>query len=106
MGLALVLRFVKKPGSRQPVPVAEPRIAAVAQWLEKCWKRGWLFALFLVAATLIAYRSASLAGFIWDDGALLLNNDLIKQPDGWWRCWCSKGIDYVPATSTSFWLEW
>jgi tetratricopeptide (TPR) repeat protein len=103
---ALDLRFVKEPESRQPVPVAVRANSPVAQWLEKRWRRGWLFALFLVAATLIAYQSVWHAGFIWDDGPLLLNNDLVKQPDGWWRFWITKGVDYVPTTSTTFWLEW
>ncbi|MGA2539998.1 MAG: tetratricopeptide repeat protein [Verrucomicrobiota bacterium] len=97
---------MKAPDTRQPVQAAATPKSSVAQWLEKCWNRGWLFALVLVAATLIAYQSVSHAGFIWDDGSLLLHNDLVKQPDGWWRCWLSKGIDYVPATSTTFWLEW
>jgi Flp pilus assembly protein TadD len=72
----------------------------------KEWCSGWLFALFIAAATLMAYQPVWRAGFIWDDGFLVFKNVLVQQADGWWRVWCSRGIDYVPATSTTFWLEW
>jgi tetratricopeptide (TPR) repeat protein len=97
---------VKKAQSRPSAETAANQSSSATQWLEKWWKEGWLFVLFLVGATLIAYQPVWHAGFLWDDGALLLNNPLIKQPDGWWRVWFTKGIDYVPATSMTFWLEW
>ncbi len=103
---ALVSASVKRKGSGQPIQAAGTRQSAVAFWLEKCRGRDWLFLIFLAGATLIAYLPVCHAGFLWDDGALLLNNDVVKQPDGWWRVWCTKGADYVPVTSTSFWLEW
>ena len=84
---------------------SKPRLAPW-QWLEERWRRGWLFALFLVIATLIAYQPIWHAGYIWDDGILLLENDMVKRPDGWWQLWFTKGVDFVPVTISSFWLEW
>ena len=71
------------------------------------WNREWLWGLFLVAATFLVYQPVWHAGFIWDDDDFLLNNPLIKQPDGWFRFWCTAITpDYFPMTSTSLWLEW
>jgi len=71
------------------------------------WQRGWVFGLFLMAITLIAYLPVWHAGFLWDDDLLLTNNPLIRQPDGWYRFWLTTQTpDYFPLTSTSFWLEW
>ena len=68
---------------------------------------GWLFVLFLVAATLIAYLPVWHAGFIWDDDILLTANPLIKDPHGWWRFWVTtRTPDYFPVFSSTFWLEW
>ena len=69
--------------------------------------RNWLFGLFLIAATLIAYLPVWHASFIWDDDVLLTASPLIKDPHGWYRFWCTTTTpDYCPVTSTSFWLEW
>jgi protein O-mannosyl-transferase len=71
------------------------------------WDAPWLFGLFLVAATLIAYLPVWRAGFIWDDDILLTRNLLIKDPHGWYHFWCATTTpDYFPMTSTSLWLEW
>jgi tetratricopeptide (TPR) repeat protein len=70
------------------------------------WRKDWLFCLLLLAVTIIAYQPVWHAGFIWDDDVLLLNNPLIKLANGWWRVWFARSNDYVPATSTTFWLEW
>ena len=69
--------------------------------------RDWLFGLLLVGATLLAYQPVWHAGFIWDDDAFLVNNALIKKTDGLYRFWFTgEAADYVPATSTTLWLEW
>jgi tetratricopeptide (TPR) repeat protein len=67
----------------------------------------WLFAFFLAVVTLVAYQRLWHAGFIWDDDAMLLDNPLIRQAGGWWQAWFNRaGNDFVPATITSYWLEW
>ncbi len=71
------------------------------------WNRGWVFCLFVIAASLIAYAPVWHGGFIWDDDMLLTANPLIKAPDGWWRFWCTtKTPDYFPVMSSTFWLQW
>ncbi len=97
---------MKKSGKAKTVAVATQPPQTPKRWLKECWQRGWLFALFLVFATLVAYQPVWHAGFIWDDGILLLENDMVKRPDGWWHLWFTKGVDYVPVTISSFWLEW
>jgi Flp pilus assembly protein TadD len=71
------------------------------------WNRGWIFILFLVTATLMAYLPVWHAGFVWDDDILLTANPLIKDPHGWYRFWfTTKTPDYFPVMSSAFWLEW
>ena len=88
------------------MPAAGASQKGLAQWLQRQWQRGWLFALVLIAATLAAYQSIAHAGFLWDDSALLGANDLIRSPQGWWQVWTERRLDYLPATSLTFWLEW
>jgi tetratricopeptide (TPR) repeat protein len=69
--------------------------------------RNWLLGLGLVAATLVVYLPALHCGFIWDDYSLVINNPLIKSPDGLYRFWCTmEAPDYWPMTSSMWWLEW
>jgi tetratricopeptide (TPR) repeat protein len=67
----------------------------------------WVFGLFLMAATMIAYLPMWHAGFLWDDDVLLTANPLIKSPHGWYQFWfTTKTPDYFPIMSSAFWLEW
>src|SRR5271157_4059147 len=70
------------------------------------WQQDWFFFVLLAVAAFLAYQPVWHGGFLWDDSVLLTNNPLIKQADGWWRIWCESVTDYVPATLTTFWLEW
>lgn len=70
------------------------------------WQTGWFFFVLLAGATFLAYQPVWHGGFIWDDAVLVTSNPLIKDAGGWWRVWCEKYLDYVPATSSTFWLEW
>jgi protein O-mannosyl-transferase len=69
-------------------------------------RQQWAFIILLAAATFLAYQPVWHAGFIWDDNMLLMGNPMVKQGDGWWRVWCAQFIDYIPAVSFSWWLEW
>src|SRR5438093_701935 len=61
----------------------------------------------IVLLTFLAYLPAIRGGFIWDDDAMVIRNPLLWQPDGLRHIWfSSEHPDYVPATLTSFWLEW
>ncbi len=79
----------------------------IVKFLPSSWRHGWLYGLFLVAATLIAYGPVWHAGFIWDDDTFLTDNPVIKSADGLYRLWCTASTpDYFPMTSSLLWLEW
>src|SRR3954470_2299256 len=71
-------------------------------------RRDWFAAAILVVLTVIVYLPAIVhGGFIWDDNALLTDNATIKDNSGLYTIWfTTKLVDYVPLTSTSFWIEW
>jgi tetratricopeptide (TPR) repeat protein len=73
-----------------------------ARWISH---RQSLLALFLVAATVIAYLSVWRAGFIWDDDLHLTKNPCIVGPIGFKGIWTSAAAMYYPLVSTSFWLQ-
>jgi Flp pilus assembly protein TadD len=90
----------KNPGQRQ----ADRRVSSPPP---ASWQRDRLFALFIIAATLLAYLPMWHAGFIWDDGLLLTANPLIKTHDGLYQFWfTTKAPDYLPLMSSFFWVEW
>src|ERR1700733_14667643 len=71
------------------------------------WRQAWLFGLFLVGLTIIAYHPAWHAGFIWDDDVYVTQNPLLTAPDGLWRIWFSldSPSQYFPLTYTTFYVE-
>jgi len=78
------------------------------EWAPGFWsRRDWVFALFLVAAVVIAYQPVWHAGFIWDDDHYVVNNPLLTAPDGLWRIWFSydSPSQYFPLIYTTFRVE-
>ena len=69
--------------------------------------RALIFAVVLVAVTLLAYRPAWHGGFLWDDDAYIINNELLTAPDGWQRIWFSldSPSQYFPLTYSTFRIE-
>jgi Flp pilus assembly protein TadD len=69
--------------------------------------RALLFAVVLAAVTIFAYRPAWHGGFLWDDDAYIINNELLTAPDGWWRIWFSldSPSQYFPLTYSTFRIE-
>jgi tetratricopeptide (TPR) repeat protein len=69
--------------------------------------RGFLASL-LVAMTLVAYRPAFDAGFIWDDDDYVTQNPVLPAPDGLRRIWLDYGAtpQYYPMVHSSYWLEY
>jgi protein O-mannosyl-transferase len=69
--------------------------------------RGWIFAVVLAAVTIFAYRPAWHGGFLWDDDAYIINNELLTAPDGWQRIWFSldSPSQYFPFTYSTFRIE-
>jgi tetratricopeptide (TPR) repeat protein len=110
----------KPPGNEQAKPPAlsarRPGVSEREKAMEdhgsmgfvpSAWCRDWLFGLFIVIFTLIAYGPAQRAGFIWDDDQYLTSNPLLTAPDGLRRIWFSldSPSQYFPLTYTTFYLE-
>jgi tetratricopeptide (TPR) repeat protein len=66
----------------------------------------WGFVLLLV--TVLAYRHAWTAGYIWDDDIYVTQNQLLTAPDGLRRIWFSldSPSQYFPLVYTTFRLEY
>ena len=86
----------------------EMEINGVAECLLIPWRKGWLFALFLLIATLLAYQPVWHADFIWDDDVYVTDNTLLHSLDGLRQIWFTPGatVQYYPLTFTTFWLEY
>src|SRR5215469_13130020 len=69
--------------------------------------RALIFAFVLAAVTILAYRPAWHGGFLWDDDAYIINNELLTAPDGWQRIWFSldSPSQYFPFTYSTFRIE-
>jgi Flp pilus assembly protein TadD len=69
--------------------------------------RAWIFAAVLAAVTILVYRPAWHGGFLWDDDAYIINNELLTAPDGWQRIWFSldSPSQYFPFTYSTFRIE-
>jgi protein O-mannosyl-transferase len=66
-----------------------------------------IFAVVLVAVTILAYRPAWHGGFLWDDDDYIIKNELLTAPDGWHRIWFSldSPSQYFPFTYSTFRIE-
>lgn len=69
--------------------------------------RALIFAVVLAAVTIFAYQPAWHGGFLWDDDAYIINNELLTAPDGWQRIWFSldSPSQYFPLTYSTFRIE-
>src|SRR6266850_3820183 len=69
--------------------------------------RALIFAVALAAVTIFAYQPAWHGGFLWDDDAYIINNELLTAPHGWQRMWFSldSPSQYFPLTYTAFRIE-
>jgi protein O-mannosyl-transferase len=69
--------------------------------------RALIFAVVLVAVTILAYRPAWHGGFLWDDDDYIVNNELLTAPGGWQRIWFSldSPSQYFPFTYSTFRIE-
>ncbi|MGB9625097.1 MAG: hypothetical protein ACPMAQ_09570, partial [Phycisphaerae bacterium] len=76
--------------------------------IRKAWP-GWLGALLLILATVLAYIPAMQAKFIWDDDAYVYNSDhdVIKDPAGLKRIWTTAATpQWYPLVFTTYWFEY
>ncbi len=61
----------------------------------------------ILLITVITYLPAWQDGFVFDDGTLILHNQLLKAPDGLQRIWfTTEAPDYYPLTWSLLWFEW
>ncbi len=71
------------------------------------WRyRNWLFPLFLLLATFVAYRPAWHAGFVWNDETCVTQNPDMLSFQGLERIWFNAGKQYYPLTYSTFWLQY
>jgi hypothetical protein len=70
-------------------------------------KRDWFFCLILAVVTILAYQHAWNGGFLWDDDAYIINNELLTAANGWQRIWFSldSPSQYFPFTYSTFRIE-
>lgn len=67
----------------------------------------WWAGVAILLLTIVVYWPAYSASFHWDDDQLITENPLITQPGGLWKIWFStEPLDYIPLTSTLFWIEY
>jgi protein O-mannosyl-transferase len=61
----------------------------------------------LVLMIFIAYWPAMRGGFVFDDCALISQNQLIHADNGLYRIWfTSDAVDYWPITYSTWWFQW
>jgi protein O-mannosyl-transferase len=79
----------------------------VARRIDSPRNRALIFCAVLAAVTIFAYRPAWHGGFLWDDDAYIINNELLTAPDGWQRIWFSldSPSQYFPLTYSTFRIE-
>lgn len=68
----------------------------------------YLPAVGLMLLALFAFSPAAINGYVWDDDALLTNNENIRTLAGIWKCWFdpTANLDYYPMTYTSWYFEY
>ena len=72
------------------------------------WKRGWLFGLLLVLATVLAYLPALQGKFVWDDDFWTTRlSVLLRDFSGLRAMWCDPTAlqQYYPLAGTTFWSD-
>jgi len=64
--------------------------------------------LMLILLSVLPCLPALQGDFIWDDVTIyIVNNDLLRAPDGLYRFWLTNDPpDYYPLTYSTFWIEW
>jgi tetratricopeptide (TPR) repeat protein len=95
-----------QPAELSAIP-SRPAANGIEEILSPPSRRGWLFCVFLLAATFIAYQPVWHAGFVWDDNQYVTGNVTLHSLDGLRRIWFELGatVQYYPLTFTSFWVE-
>jgi len=85
-----------------------PETDKVVDFLTSSPHRWWLFGLFLVFATILAYQPIWHAGFIWDDDHYVTGNLTLRSLKGLWQIWFVPGAtpQYYPMAFTGFWVEY
>jgi tetratricopeptide (TPR) repeat protein len=71
-------------------------------------RQDFLWGFILLLVTVLAYRHAWTAGYIWDDDVYVTQNPLLTAPDGLRRIWFSldSPSQYFPLVYTTFRLEY
>ena len=101
-GATLGLAQEEKPADRAATEGGDATSSSRSKWAGP-----WVFGVFLIVATALAYRPAWNGGYIWDDDCYVSQNMLLSAPDGLKRIWFSldSPSQYFPLTYTTFRLE-
>jgi tetratricopeptide (TPR) repeat protein len=81
----------------------------ITKYVRSSWNLGWLFGLFLVVTTLVAYLPALSGKFVWDDDFWTTKiAGLLRDVSGLGVMWCQFTAlqQYYPLTGTTFWLDY
>jgi tetratricopeptide (TPR) repeat protein len=75
--------------------------------MKATWKSTILPGALLVLMIFVLYWPAMRGGFLFDDCALVSQNQLIHADNGLYRIWfTSDAVDYWPITYSAWWFEW
>ena len=54
-----------------------------------------------------AFSPAMHGGWVWDDHSEIVDNPVVHDPAGWWKCWVApETLDYFPLKTTVQWVQW
>jgi tetratricopeptide (TPR) repeat protein len=68
----------------------------------------WLQAALIIAAGWFVYSPALQGTFLWDDRIDIVENILLRTPDGLWKIWTQPALlyDFYPIKHTVQWVQW
>ena len=87
----------------KPAPADVALGVAWADW------RAWLpQTLLIIAAGLWIYGPALTGGWLWDDDHYITENQIVQNPDGFWKVWVTEDWQgtYYPLNAFVEWLQW
>jgi hypothetical protein len=76
--------------------------------MKDSWKQIGLWAGLILAITVVTYLPALRDGFVSDDQANIVDNQLLRTSEGLKKAWTDPGaqLQYYPLTYTGFWVEY
>jgi tetratricopeptide (TPR) repeat protein len=101
--------LLSESGTGQEEELSRDRARGTRGFVASAFHRPWLWALALVAVTLVAYLPAMRGQFLWDDDAWTSDiSGLLWNFSGLLSMWSKPTAlqQYYPLAGTSFWLDY